>query len=114
MATSKTLTIFASLLSVLAICQLCSAQPKGVGNDLPQDVIAFIGRRASCHDLASKASEPVDAKQMDSLKCTEVSDDELVLRCRYAEALNVLKALDSAWVKIVQRLPISGTIEPAR
>lgn len=77
---------------------------------LPPDVIAFVGRRASCHEWSQKTVDPQQAAQVEkivrSLRCTDIKTDELALRKSYANNPSVIAALNATWSKTVERLPI--------
>ena len=77
----------------------------------PDDVIAFIGRRAACRQWSAKAgADPaygaVIAGTMQILGCAAVARDEAVLLERYADDPRALEALAAAWVKVVRRVPV--------
>jgi len=79
---------------------------------LPADVIAFVGRRASCLEWSKKATNAENAAQanntadiMRSLKCSDIANDERLLRGQYAGSPDILRALDATWTKVITRLP---------
>jgi hypothetical protein len=83
--------------------------------DLPSDVTEFVGRRAACVEWSQKAFDPEFAKQLDnimtimrSLKCEAITNDESLLRQRYAGEPVILAALKATWVKFVKRLPVQA------
>lgn len=86
---------------------------QGTPQNLPSDVTEFVGRRAACVEWSQKAFDPELATQLDnimnimrSLKCEAVSNDESLLRQRYAGEPVILATLKPTWVKVVKRLPV--------
>jgi hypothetical protein len=87
--------------------------------DLPPDVMRLIGRRSSCLEWSQKAFDIERKTQLDdvmsilrSLKCDEAANDETALRQKYTGNSDILRALDSTWVKVVKRLPVRIPVAP--
>jgi hypothetical protein len=90
-----------------------SAYAQTKSENLPSDVTEFVGRRAACVEWSQKAFDPELAAQLDnvmtimrSLKCEAITNDESLLRQRYAGEPVILAALKPTWVKVVKRLPV--------
>jgi hypothetical protein len=101
-----------ALLTLVAlITTTAAAQPQPHPANLPADVAAFVGRRASCQEAANKRPAGAEdtaqvANVLRSLDCGDVARDEQALRGKYANDPNTLAALDATWVKVVQRVPV--------
>jgi hypothetical protein len=100
-----------ALLTLVAlITTTAAAQPQPHPANLPPDVAAFVGRRASCQKAADRRPAGAEgtaqvANVLRSLDCGDVPRDEQALRGKYANDPNTLAALDATWVKVVQRVP---------
>ena len=104
---------------VLAAPVISAAAADGQIVDLPSDVMGVIGRRSSCLEWSRKATEIERRAELEdirriqqSLSCDEVANDEKQLRQKYAGNPDVLRALDSTWTKVVQRVPVRAVIPP--
>lgn len=109
----------ASLALVVLITTMAGAQPQPHPANLPPDVGAFVGRRASCQEAVNtKPAGAEDAAQVAnvprSLDCADVVGDEQALRGKYANDPHILAALDATWVKVVQRVPVKVAPEANR
>jgi hypothetical protein len=107
--------IFLLFLGTLAIPDglFPCAHGQAAAANLPANVMAFIGRRGSCWIWSKRATDAKDAAQLDaaagvmrSMKCSDIANDERVLRETYAGNPDILSALDATWVKVVKRLPV--------
>jgi hypothetical protein len=92
-----------------AIGPTCRAAQAGA-SELPPDMLAFVDRRARCHEWSVKAMEPEHAAESESAwrarKCAELAQDERALREKYAGDPGVLAAFDATWRIIVRRVPV--------
>ena len=100
-----------ALVALAGLASSSHAQTKP--ENLPSDVTEFVGRRAACVEWSQKAFDPELTTQLDnimtimrSLRCEAITDDESLLRQRYASEPVVLAALKPTWVKVVKRLPV--------
>jgi hypothetical protein len=105
----KTFALLAVATLVILFEATRGATAQGGSADLSPDIMAFIGRRASCQEWSSKLATSSEPWQIDSvmrfLKCSDVADDERALRGKYASDSKILDALDATWVKVVKRVP---------
>jgi hypothetical protein len=94
---------------------IVSALPSAAGSEeekfanLPNDVVALIGRRASCAEWTAKARAAheyaADIRRiLSSLQCDIIARDEARLRQKYRFFPGVLRELDGKWVRVVRRL----------
>ena len=109
MARSIAIPVMVAL--VVLITTTAGAQPQPHPANLQPDVAAFVGRRASCQEVANKRpagaeDAPQVANVSRSLDCGDVARDEQALRGKYANDPHILAALDATWVKVVQRVPV--------
>jgi hypothetical protein len=80
-------------------------------SDLPNEVVAFVGRRAACTEWTTKLQSDQNnadiTKILGSLQCEALARDETILRQTYQSEPPILAAFDSTWVKIVRRVPVT-------
>jgi hypothetical protein len=81
---------------------------------LPDDVIAFIGRRASCEDWIERAkADPAISAQLAAtlspLRCADIPQEETALRERYRGNEPVIGALISTWKRVIRRVPVDSS-----
>jgi len=118
MSNSTKLLFVLSVVLALPVIPTTRADDQNT-SDLPPDVMGLISRRSGCVDWSKKAFEIERRAQLDeirgilqSLKCGDIANDERELRQKYASSPDVLRALDSTWVKVVKRLPVRTAIPP--
>jgi hypothetical protein len=103
---------------VVLITTTACAQPQPHPANLPPDVAAFVGRRASCQETTNKRPAGAEdaaqvANVLRSLDCGDVArGDEQALRGKYANDPHILAAIDATWVKVVQRVPVKVEVDP--
>jgi hypothetical protein len=107
--------IIAPVLAALVVMTTVTANPQlqTQSANLPPDVAAFIARRVGCQDAMSKlqaGKEDSDqlAATFQSLRYSDIGADQLALRRKYDGLPGVLAALDTTWVKVVRRVPVTA------
>ncbi|MBK3661792.1 hypothetical protein JJE66_11090 [Bradyrhizobium diazoefficiens] len=87
--------------------------------DIPSDVLELVGRSYACAEWSKRAFDPERKAQLadigsilQSLHCGEVTNSERSLRGKYAGDPGILRVLDLAWVKVVQRVPLQMPVLP--
>jgi len=105
----RTFLILAVVASAFPIASAGRAAESGAPMP-PPDMLAFVDRRARCHEWSVKAIEPEHATASESAwrsgKCAELAPDERALREKYAGDPGVLAAFDATWRIIVRRVPV--------
>ena len=101
---SKPVVFGVAFLSVAVAATVCFGGEPAAMNDLPTDVVAFIGRRSNCEYWLSKF--PRNTETIAALKCDTTTQDEAALRQRYNTDPRVISALNAHWKKIVVRVPV--------
>jgi hypothetical protein len=112
--------LLAAVVSLSSIWLASAAYSQSAPADIPSDVLELVGRSYACVEWSKRAFDPERKAQLadigsilQSLKCGGVTNSVVrSLREKYAGDPGILRVLDLAWVKVVQRVPVQMPVSP--